>query len=241
MQGLIGPIVGSLLGAGANIIGSKIASDKQLKGVDKSLALQSLMFATGRKDLAPFREVGSKWMDRLGKKLGGDFFSKPISSMKGGYFTKPIKFSQEELEATPGYQFALSQGLKSVQNSYAAKGLGSSGAAMKGAARFATGLADQTWQTRFQEEMNQRNAIFDRLLRSRQDIWGRMYDTAGLGLSAATSGAAQGGDFARSAGSTILGGANASAGATMYGYNQAGGMLGDVGGYAYLNQLFNKE
>ncbi len=54
---------------------------------------------------------------------------------------------QQFLEQTPGYQFALSQGLKSVQSSAAARGLGVSGAALKGAAAYATGLADNTYQT----------------------------------------------------------------------------------------------
>jgi hypothetical protein len=54
--------------------------------------------------------------------------------------------SEQTLENTPGYQFTLGQGLESTQNSAAARGLGSSGAALKGAATYATGLADQTYQ-----------------------------------------------------------------------------------------------
>lgn len=53
------------------------------------------------------------------------------------------------LEKTPGYQFAKQQGLQATQNSFAAQGLGQSGAALKGAASFATGLADQTYQSQF--------------------------------------------------------------------------------------------
>ena len=43
-------------------------------------------------------------------------------------------FSAASLSSTPGDQFTLDQGLKSTQNRYAAEGLGSSGAAQKGAA-----------------------------------------------------------------------------------------------------------
>lgn len=50
------------------------------------------------------------------------------------------------LAKTPGYQFTLGQGLESVQNGYAARGLASSGAALKGAANYATGLAQNTYQ-----------------------------------------------------------------------------------------------
>lgn len=65
---------------------------------------------------------------------------------------------QTALEQTPGYQFTLDQGLKSVQNSYAAQGLGSSGAALKGAASFATGLADQTYQQQLNNYLQNYNS-----------------------------------------------------------------------------------
>ncbi len=52
---------------------------------------------------------------------------------------------QKTLEGLPGYQFTLDQGLKSVQSGAAARGLGSSGAALKGAAGYATGLANSQY------------------------------------------------------------------------------------------------
>jgi hypothetical protein len=52
---------------------------------------------------------------------------------------------QSALENLPGYQFTLNQGLKSTQNSYAARGLADSGGALKGAANYATGLANSNW------------------------------------------------------------------------------------------------
>ena len=58
--------------------------------------------------------------------------------------------NEQTLQNTPGYQFTLGQGLQSTQNSAAARGLGVSGAALKGAATYATGLADQTYQNQYQ-------------------------------------------------------------------------------------------
>lgn len=52
---------------------------------------------------------------------------------------------QTGLENLPGYKFTKQQGLKAVQNSASARGLGVSGAAQKGAATYATGLADSTY------------------------------------------------------------------------------------------------
>jgi hypothetical protein len=68
--------------------------------------------------------------------------------------------TQAQLEATPGYQFNLTQGEKAIQNSAAARGLGTSGAALKGATTFATGLADSTYQNQF----NNQQTIFQNAL-----------------------------------------------------------------------------
>ncbi len=63
------------------------------------------------------------------------------------YLTTPYAPTMDQLQATPGYQFTLQQGLQSTQNAAAARGLGISGAAMKGAADYATGLANNTYAT----------------------------------------------------------------------------------------------
>jgi len=72
--------------------------------------------------------------------------------------------TQENLEKTPGYDFTKTQGLKAVQNSAAARGLGVSGAALKGAATFATGLANQTYKDQFTLENTNRQNAYDRLM-----------------------------------------------------------------------------
>ncbi len=58
------------------------------------------------------------------------------------------------LTQTPGYQFTLDQGLQSVQSGFAAKGLADSGSALKGAAQYATGLAQNTYQQQLSNYMN---------------------------------------------------------------------------------------
>lgn len=52
----------------------------------------------------------------------------------------------QALGQMPGYQFELQQGLEATQNGFAARGLGSSGAAMKGAANYANGLAASNYE-----------------------------------------------------------------------------------------------
>lgn len=69
-----------------------------------------------------------------------------------------------QLEQTPGYQFTLDQGLKATQNSYAAQGLGTSGAAMKGADQYATGLASTTYNQQLQNYLTQNAQQYNMLL-----------------------------------------------------------------------------
>lgn len=77
--------------------------------------------------------------------------------------TAPFQDTQAQLAATPGYQFALAQGLQGTQNSAAAQGLGTSGAALAGAANYATGLAGTTFQNQFSNYLAQNAQIFNQL------------------------------------------------------------------------------
>ncbi|MCW2264154.1 hypothetical protein M2305_000101 [Gluconobacter cerinus] len=59
--------------------------------------------------------------------------------------------TESQLQATPGYKFNLQQGEQAATNSAAARGLANSGAAQKGAATYASGLADSTYQNQFND------------------------------------------------------------------------------------------
>ena len=59
--------------------------------------------------------------------------------------------TESGLQQTPGYQFTRQQGLAATQAAAAARGLGVSGSSLKGAATYATGLADATYANRFNE------------------------------------------------------------------------------------------
>ncbi|GAA4475583.1 hypothetical protein GCM10023157_04710 [Gluconacetobacter asukensis] len=59
--------------------------------------------------------------------------------------------TESYLQSTPGYQWNLNQGEQAATNSAAARGLANSGAALKGAATYASGLADSTYQNQFND------------------------------------------------------------------------------------------
>jgi hypothetical protein len=135
----------SVLGAGASLLGSSKASS----GANAAANVDQQRYYQTRSDLAPYNTAGQAALPNmlslanLGPTAGGpDYVAQAQGAMPG-------TMTQAELEQTPGYQFNLSQGLKALQSSAAARGLGVSGQALKGAATYATGLASNTYQQQF--------------------------------------------------------------------------------------------
>ena len=158
-----------LLSAGASIYTSSKAAEAQKQAalaagqsqVQAAQAASAAYTALANQALGyaqPYRDLGAQGATELGNRL------KDLTKTNYTLPTTPVaptlkeapdgNFTQADLEATPGYQFTKQQGLKAVQNSAAARGLGVSGAALKGAATFATGLSDQTYNTRFQQQQD---------------------------------------------------------------------------------------
>ena len=206
-------IVGaSVIGAGASIYGSSQAANAQTNAANASIANQQSMYNKTRADLAPYNATGQDALTQL---------------KANNYYTTPITMDQATLEKTPGYQFNLYQGLKSTQNSAAARGLGSSGAALKGAAAFATGLADNTYQNQFNNaNTNQTNAF------------NRLSSLVNTGESAAAQTGVYGANAANQTSSSLTGAGNAQAA----NYNAIGGNIANaannIGGYAAYKGLY---
>lgn len=116
----VGGIASSAIGAGA----ARSAADKQAQAAKDAAAR-----------LQPFTDVGQTAIPTIKNLLG--------INASGGL---DPTLMQDTLQQTPGYQFTRQQGLEAVQNGFAGQGLARSGAAMKGAEGFASGLASQTYQ-----------------------------------------------------------------------------------------------
>lgn len=122
---------------GAATIGSSVvqsnaaskAAKQQANAANAATAEQQQMFDTSQKNLAPFISQGNDAAAKVSQ----------LEGLNGGDSSTIMN----ALASLPGYQFANTQGLKSVQNSATARGLGISGAAQKGAADYSTGLANQ--------------------------------------------------------------------------------------------------
>lgn len=205
---------GSKQAAKAQVEAGRQAQATQQQALDSQLAI----FERTRNDLTPFRQGGEVALSQLMAAL------KPGGALsKGLPEFKPFALTQQQLEATPGYQFNLSQGLKAVQNSAAARGLGVSGAAQKGAARFATGLADTTFGNQLQRHIDQFTTGFNAAATNQNNLFNRLIETSRLGSNAA----AQTGAFGTQTGSQLGEASRGIAGAQQgVGNAQAGGIVG---------------
>ena len=139
--------VGSaVIGAGA----SMMAGNKAAAAAKDAAAQQMQMYQTTRGDLLPYNTTGQNALEgaynlAAGSPTGGG--PNFVDLAYNQYL--PGKMTQAELEQTPGYQFTRAQGLKAVQGAAAARSLGVSGASLKGAGDYATGLADKTYLDQF--------------------------------------------------------------------------------------------
>lgn len=208
-------IVGTagLASAAISSSAAKNAANTQATAEQNAANTQLQMFNQTQANLSPYNTTGQA----AAAKLAG---------------TAPFSFNPTEaqLEATPGYQFNLSQGLKATQNGAAAQGLGSSGAALKGAATFASGLADTTYQNQFTNALNSYNTNV-----------GVQQNLANLGENAAAQTGQFGTSTAQAVGQTQVGAANASAAGTVGAATAASQGVGSVANaYIYNNFLKNQ-
>ena len=208
-------IGGSVVSAASTAYGASKAANAQEQAAQLAAQTQMNMYNTTRGDLAPFRQIGQTAATDLTNRLGE--------------LTAPITMDQATLEKTPGYQFNLYQGEKAVANSAAARGLGESGAALKGAATFATGLADNTYQQQFQNAVTNQTNAYNRLKGLVDTGENASAQTGVLGQQAATqiSGAQIGAGNAQAAADNAIGGAVGNVGNNIAGYAMYKGLYGN--------------
>ena len=159
----------------------------------------------------------------------------------------PKPMTEANLVNTPGYQFNLSQGLESAQNSAAARGLGVSGAAMKGAATYATGLADSTYQQQFANQQalyGDAVTSFNAAQSYNNQLYNQVSQRATLGGNVAVQAGTQANQGAQNAANTInAGGAAQGAASIAKGNAYAGAFNGFSNAVSNGNALaaYNKQ
>lgn len=206
-----------VLGAGATIYGASKASDAQTSAAKTAADTSLSMYNTTRGDLSPYRDIGSTAAGQLTNRLSE--------------LTSPITVDPNQLENSDYYKFASTQGQKAVTNSAAARGLGTSGAALKGAASFAKGLATDTYQTAFNMAQTNQSNAYNRLKSLVDTGENASAQTGSAGVSAANTaaGAQIGAGNAQAAASNATGSSLSNLSNNLSGYAMYKGLYGNSG------------
>lgn len=224
----VGGILGSITGS-TQADAAKDAGNTQAAAANQAAQIAQQQYNQTRNDLQPYRDLGSSLVPALQDSLVNPLLGAQFSY---GNFSAP---TAEEAQATPGYQFTLDQGLKAAQNSASARGLGSSGAALKGASTFAGGLADSTYNDTFNRDLsayntNRNNALsnFTTNYGVANDATNRLLNLVNLGQNSAAMTGNLGAQTASTVGNDITSGAAAQAAGTVGAANAYGGALNNA-------------
>jgi hypothetical protein len=214
--------VGSSVAANA----SKSAANTQAQAAEDAAHLQNDQWNQTQANLQPYMDLGSSYINPL-----KDALSNPMLTQQ---FSAP---TAAQAQQTPGYQFTQTQGLKAVQNSAAARGLGVSGAAMKGAASYATGLADSTYNDVFNRALTTFNTNYS----SAANNVNRLQSVVASGQNAAATNGSLGAAAVGNIGNTLTSGANAQAAGTIGSANAISSGLNGIGSNALTYGLMTNN
>ena len=128
---LVIPAAAALIGGRQSAKAAQSAADTSAAASDRASEVQRAMFERNIELNAPFREAGVNALNKL----------VPMTEYKD--------FGMDEFRADPGYGFRMSEGMKALEGSAAARGGLLSGNALRGIQRFGQDLASQEFQNAF--------------------------------------------------------------------------------------------
>ena len=197
--------------AGAMVVGSVVSSrasgkaaSTQAASADRAADLQREQFERQVELQAPFREAGVRALPELEAA------------------SRYTPFGMEQFQADPGYAFRMSEGMKGLERSAAARGGLLSGATLKGIQRFGQDLGSQEYMNAFNRYQTERNARLNPL-----------QSLAGVGQTSTNVLGAAGQSMASNVGEAL--GAAGQARASGY-VGQANALTGALGQYMNYNQ-----
>jgi hypothetical protein len=221
-------IIGSsLLGSSA----AKSAASTQSAAADRAAELQNQQFQQTREDQAPYRQAGYTALDKMQNMAG---------NVPGAF-----KFGNEAMYQDPGYAFRLSEGMKAMNNTAAARGGLISGNALRAGQAYGQQMGSQEYQNAYNRALTGYNTG----VASENQLYNRQAGLAGIGQTAANFVGQTGAANAANVGNLITGGAAANAagymgaanagaqGVSQYiNYNQGNNLLSTLQNNRLINQ-----
>ena len=212
-----GAVVGSAVIGG---IASNKAASTQAQAAQQAGEVQRQIFERQVELQEPWRQAG---INALGK-LESERTGMPEA------FTGKVDLSQD-----PGYAFRMSEGMKALERSAAARGGLLSGGMLKGAQRFGQDLASQEYQNAYNRALTQYNAQVQR----ESTGYNRLAALAGIGQTATGQLTGAAGQYGQNAADAITSGAAARAGGYVGTANALTGGLSTYLNYQQGQNLLN--
>lgn len=203
-----GAVVGSALIGGS---ASKSAASTQAAAADRAAEGQERMFERQVELSEPWRKAGEQALNKL----------IPLTDYKN--------FGMSDFQADPGYSFRMSEGMKGLERSAAARGGLLSGATLKGIQRFGQDLGSQEYMNAFNRYQTERAARLQPL-----------QSLAGVGQTTAQQIGQAGMQAAQNIGETQMSGAAARASGYVGGANALTGALNTGLNYYQGQQMMNR-
>jgi len=190
-------VTAALIGGGAAILGGALAgrgaskaADVQAGAADRAAEGQERMFERQVELSEPWRKAGEQALNKL----------IPLTDYQN--------FGMNQFQADPGYSFRMSEGMKGLERSAAARGGLLSGATLKGIQRYGQDMASQEYTNAFNRYQTERAARLQPL-----------QSLAGVGQTTAQQIGQAGMQSAQSIGDTLTSGAAARASGYVGGAN----------------------
>lgn len=206
-------VVGSSVVSGVmSAKASKKAANIQAASADRSADLQKEMYDKNVELQAPFREAGLTAQNKLLDYMG-------LSAGAGGKYARD--FSMADYQADPGYAFRLSEGMKGLNATAAARGGLISGNALRAATQYGQEMGSQEYQN-----------AYNRYQTNRSNQLNPLQSLMGAGQTAANTLGNAGQNYATNAGEAYMGAGNARASGYVGSANAWSNALGGVAGAA---------
>lgn len=211
-------VTAALIGGGAAILGGALAgrgaskaADVQAGAADRAAEGQERMFERQVELSEPWRKAGEQALNKL----------IPLTDYQN--------FGMNQFQADPGYSFRMSEGMKGLERSAAARGGLLSGATLKGIQRYGQDMASQEYTNAFNRYQTERAARLQPL-----------QSLAGVGQTTAQQIGQAGMQSAQSIGDTLTSGAAARASGYVGGANALTGALSGATNMYMQGQMMNR-
>lgn len=230
---------------------SKKAAGTQAAAADRASDAQERMFERQVELQEPFREAGMAGQNRLLQLLGisnkpktlgadasqeeKDQYAKDLSEYNALVGSKDYgkyasaEFGMDKFQADPGYAFRVSEGMKALDRTAAARGGLISGAALRGATRYGQEMGSQEFQN-----------AFNRYQTSRTNTLNPFASLAGVAQSSANTLTNAAGQFGNQMGANIIGAGNAAAAGQVGSANAIAQGLGQGVNFYQNQQMMNR-